>query len=442
MTGSDPGQSRLVGSEPDRPAVRENHKGFPALAVGRPVSDLRGMSLAGPGHRFTTPVLLLRDDLLTENIQALQRFCGRAGLSLAPHVKTTMSPQLVDRQLAAGAWAVTVATPAQLRTVHRWGVRRVVLANQLVDPDGIDWLGAHLDQDPGFTGYCYVDSEDGVRELARVLAGRGQRRRLPVLVELGMPGGRSGARSVAEAVRLASLVAGTGTLRLAGVAGFEGLIDARADPDRLGEVDSFLRQLRTLADRLQPESTEEFLVTVGGSAYPELVRDAFPPAWREGRPIRVVLRSGCYLTHDSGAYEQFRSLVANQRPDPVSLRPALELWARVLSRPEPGLALVDLGRRDAGTDAGLPAPRWWQRRPESGADAAGPVLGAPPSALVALNDQHGYLRAVPPEPDLPVRVGDLVGFGITHPCTTLDKWRLIPVVDGDRRLTGAVQTFF
>ena len=56
-----------------------------------------------------------------------------------------------------------------------------------------------------------------------------------------------------------------------------------------------------------------------------------------------------------------------------------------------------------------------------------------------MNDQHTYLR-VPAEAD--VRVGDLIGSGISHPCTTFDKWRALFTVDDSYRVTGAILTFF
>lgn len=409
--------------------VQPHHKGFPASAVGRRVSELRGLPLTEGG--FGTPVLLLREDALEQNLRAMRRFCEQAALSLSPHVKTTMSPEVVARQLDQGAWAVTVATPTQARTLRHLGAQRVLLANQLVDPAAIGWLGAELDRDSDFTAYCYVDSADGVDLLERSLAARGQGRRLPVLVELGVPGGRTGTRTVGEVVRLARLVTQTRHLRLTGVGGFEGIIDVGMQPGRLGEVEGYLLRLRQAADETAGHVSGELVVTAGGSAYVELVRDVFDTDWRAGRPIRVVLRSGCYVTHDSAGYQEYRSLMAH-RPDPLALAPALELWARVLSRPEPGLALADFGKRDVGTDAGYPVARYVIRRGGSAVEAA------PPLEVVALNDQHAYLKATP----MRLQVGDLVGLGVSHPCTTIDKWRLIPIVDAGRRLAGAAQTLF
>ena len=111
----------------------------------------------------------------------------------------------------------------------------------------------------------------------------------------------------------------------------------------------------------------------------------------------------------------------------------MEVWGAVLSLPEPGLALLGFGKRDVSYDLGLPLPRLVK----SGTEAVRRVRGE--ASIFALNDQHAYMRLAAEE-DL--RVGDLVGCGISHPCTAFDKWRLIPVVDDEYRVLDAVLTYF
>ena len=118
---------------------------------------------------FTYPLLTLRETALAGNLEAMAAYCARAGVALAPHGKTAMSPELGARQLAHGAWGITVATIGQLRTYRAFGFPRLLLANELVDEAGIAWLATELAADPGFEAYCYVDSRDGVAILDRVL---------------------------------------------------------------------------------------------------------------------------------------------------------------------------------------------------------------------------------------------------------------------------------
>lgn len=420
--------------------IGPNHKGFPPRAIGQTVARLRG-KLGLDNGDFVTPVLLLYESALDENLRAMQRFCDRSGLSLAPHVKTTMSPEVIARQLQYGAWAVTVATGTQAVAVRSMGVERILLANELVDPLAIEWLGSEMDRDTGFAAYCYVDSVAGVRIADEVLSARDQRRQVPVLIEYGVRSGRAGVRSIEEAARLAEVVQDSSYLKLAGVAGFEGIVGTGLGRDRLDQVTFYLERLREVADYVYERlgrHAEEFLVTAGGSCFFELVRHVLDSKWRAGRPIRVILRSGCYVTHDSAASEDYRKLVAT-RFEPLPLTSALELWARVISRPEPRLAIVDFGRRDVGIDAGLPVLQHVLRR---GAKEVGP---APRGTVVALNDQHAFLRvgsSIAEPSVVGPDVGDLVGLGISHPCTTFDKWRLIPIVDDHRTLSGIARTWF
>ena len=396
------------------------------LAAARPALHAAG---------FTYPLLTLRETALAGNLEAMAAYCARAGVALAPHGKTAMSPELGARQLAHGAWGITVATIGQLRTYRAFGFPRLLLANELVDEAGIAWLAAELAADPGFEAYCYVDSRDGVAILDRVLTASPAGRRLPVLVEIGHAQGRTGCRTDEQALDVAKAAAATGTLQVAGVAGYEGSIGASDEAQRLGLITAFCRRLRALADRLE-DVGEEPIVTAGGSAFFDVVTAELTAG---GHGPKVILRSGAYLTHDHGFYGTL-SPASRGSADAPALRPALELWAQVLSCPEPGLALLGAGRRDVGFDQGLPVPLRVIRRPAG--RAGGPDLTSADltgSQVTELNDQHAYLRLGEGAVLAP---GDLVGLGISHPCTTFDKWRVIPVVDDEDRVTDIVHAFF
>ena len=407
-------------------------KGFGLLASGMDGPAPAGLARTRPAVHaagFSYPVLTLRESALAGNLAAMAAYCAGAGVELAPHGKTAMSPELAARQLASGAWGITVATIGQLRAYRAFGFPRLLMANELVDETGIAWLAAELAADPGFAAYCYVDSADGVAVLDRVLSARPAGRRLPVLVEIGL--GRTGCRTDDEALAVAKAAAATGTLTVAGVAGYEGTIGgtgARA----LDRVASFCRRLANLAATLLASTGAgggEFIVTAGGSVYFDVVTRELTANGTAG--MTVVLRSGGYLFHDHGLYQAATPAARGVAGAPV-FRPALELWAQVLSRPEPGLALLGAGRRDAGFDAGLPVPLRARRRDGAAADLTG-------AEVTRLNDQHAYLRL---DPSTALAPGDLVCLGISHPCTTLDKWRVIPVLDEQARVIDAVHTFF
>jgi D-serine deaminase-like pyridoxal phosphate-dependent protein len=432
----------------DRP-IAATDKGFGRMAGagGPPVTAAR-LAAERPalfGGGFDMPVMVLREAALRQNIESMAAYCAAAGVLHAPHAKTTMAPQLIARQLAAGAWAVTAATIAHAQVYRAFGVPRVLIANQLTERGAAEWLARELAADPGFDCYVYADSLAGVAMLDEAARSIGAGRPLKVLVELGYPGGRAGCRSVEDALAVAGAVESAAGLELAGAAGYEGGIQ-RDDPQAtLAAVAAFCADLAALGwllPRPAPGAAAHIL-SAGGSSYFDVVCRELSAARPGQQPARVVLRSGAYISHDHGRYAATGpgSREAADGPGSASIpvfAPALELWASVLSVPEPGLAIVNAGRRDVSNDQGMPVPLR-VRAPGAGEHGAGGYRQATGMRVVRLDDQHGYVRM--PEPGL-LSPGDLVSLGITHPCTSFDKWRVIPVVDEDDRVVDAVHTFF
>jgi len=407
-------------------------KGFPAQAAGMSVSafvaDRPSLFAAG----FNWPIATLRASAIDHNIDVLATWCKDRGISHAPHGKTSMAPAIFARQIAAGAWAITAATPWQVRVFRACGVKRIVLANELVDAAFVRWLAAERATDPEFEFVCYVDSIAGVAILRDALDAvpNGAGHPLDVLLEVGTPGGRTGCRTPDDVRAVARAVAACPTLSLVGVAGFEGPFGHNRDAASLEGVARFVRLLAdTLREldgaELLDSRASSYMLSCGGSGHLDVVTAVLSEPLGCSRPVRAVLRSGAYATHDDGLYAETSSMAAQ-------LRPAIEVWCQVLSRPEPGLALLGAGRRDVSFDSGLPTPLW--RRPGSG----GPLL--PLRATISqLNDQHAFVDIDESES---LDVGDLVALGISHPCTTHDKWQLLPLLDDERRVIDCVRSYF
>lgn len=409
-------------------------KGFPALPDGTTVSsfvaDRPSLFTAG----FSWPIATLRASAIDHNIATLSAWCERHGALLAPHGKTSMAPAIFSRQLVAGAWAITAATPWQVRLYRARGIKRILLANELVDVDFMHWLAAERTADPEFEFLCYVDSVAGVELLGgaldTALNTALDTAPLGVLVEVGPLGGRTGCRSIDDVRAVARAVQRHSALALIGVAAFEGPFGHGRDPETLDAVSAFVRSLaQTLRDLdagglLDPRAPY-FVLTCGGSAQLDVVTSALTEPMQCSRPVHPVLRSGAYATHDDGLYAETSSLGPQ-------LRAAIEVWCQVLSCPEPGLAVLGAGRRDLSFDAGLPVARW--RRPVTGGDVV-PFH----SELSKLNDQHAFVHL---DPGSHLDVGDLVGLGISHPCTTHDKWQLLPLLDDERRVIDCVRSYF
>jgi D-serine deaminase-like pyridoxal phosphate-dependent protein len=197
------------------------YKGIPASWWGRTPAEVCAAASDPFDDGAVGPLCMLRDSVLTHNLKTMADWCREHGVELAPHGKTHMAPQLLTRQLEAGACAVTVATVSQVRTYQAFGVRDVVLANEVVDDAGVAWLGRELDAHPDFGLVCWVDSVRGVGLMAAALAAAGVRRQVDVCVEVGMAGGRTGCRGADAVDEVARAAANSERLRLVGVAGYE-----------------------------------------------------------------------------------------------------------------------------------------------------------------------------------------------------------------------------
>ncbi|HZK74287.1 MAG TPA: amino acid deaminase [Clostridia bacterium] len=412
------------------------YKSFPA-GPPTPIRAVRARGWNVLGGEFMLPVMVLKESALRHNSKLMASYCRRHDVLLAPHGKTPMSPQLLKMQLDDGAWAVTAATMSQVRIWRAFGVERVILANELVEPASVRWVAGEMLADPGFDFYCLVDSVAGVRLLESALGGTGLEKRLRVLLEVGPQGGRAGCRTGKQAQEVARAVAASGHLALAGVEAFEGVIHGETLAGTLEAVDRFLDGMRAIAGELDAAGlfaqVAEVIVTAGGSAFPDRAVACLGGSWQLSRPVRLVLRSGCYLTHDAVHYSHL-SPFGGRIPETGPLEEALEVWGAVLSLPEPGLALVGFGKRDVSYDHELPVPRLVKT---AGPQPPRPMRGE--ASIVALNDQHAFMKV---DAKATLKVGDLVGCGISHPCTAFDKWRLIPVVDDAYRVLDAILTYF
>lgn len=405
--------------------------------LGAEAATFSPATVAAAGWRLldgevSLPVAVLRDSALRHNLEWMGRFMDAYGVELAPHGKTTMSPELFALQLEAGAWGITLATAPQVRDAYRHGVRRVLMANQLVDRANLAIVSALL-TDPDFEFCCLVDSAANAQALGAFFAGRGQR--LRVLLEIGVAGGRTGVRDEAQAREVVEAIARwPQSLALVGVETYEGVLKDEAG------IRALLRHTVATLQSLRAGGAfaeDRALLSGAGSAWYDVVAEEFAEAARDPG-VRVLLRPGCYLTHDVGAYREADARIHAANPVARSmaqgLRPALQLWACVQSRPEAGRAIVGLGKRDAAFDAGLPLPVL-QFREGDAAPRAVPAHWK----LGAMMDQHAFLQ-LEAEDDL--RVGDLLCFDISHPCLTFDKWRHLLRVDDDWRVAGVVHTCF
>lgn len=384
------------------------------------------------GDDLSLPAAVINLDKLQHNIHWMQRFADARGAKLAPHGKTTMAPKLFSMQIDAGAWGITLATAQQTQVAYAHGVHRVLMANQLVGRQNMEKIASFV-RDPDFDYYCLIDSAENVRQLGEFFQMKQQR--LQVLVELGMKDGRAGVRRPEQLhAVLEEIHRWKEHIALCGIEVYEGISNDET------QVRAFLKQAVSVTEQVAKGkhfSRERPILSGAGSAWYDIVAQVFSNE-KLVPEAEIVLRPGCYVTHDAGSYK-----AAQQRIDErdivakgmqPSLQPALQIWAYVHSVPEQTKAIIGLGKRDAAFDSGLPTPALYLP-----CGSRSPVHAPSHWKLTRMMDQHAYMEIAA---DDPLHVGDRIVFDISHPCLTFDKWRYLAIVDSEFRVVDMIETFF
>lgn len=416
--------------------LNSGFKGFPLAAEPCQVDDVGRYGWNLFKDDLPYPMAVIKEAELEHNLQWMQAFAAERDILIAPHGKTTMSPQLFRRQLDLGAWGLTFATVFQVNAGLEAGAKRVIIANQVVSDADLDALAFMLQRDPELRIWFLVDSIAQVEQIESWTQRRSAAQQFDCLLEVGIDGQRTGIRTFEQAMKLAERIKTSASLVLGGLECYEGgLAHCQSEHDAK-EVAALMARVEEIAracDERHFFEDKQIIVSAGGSAVFDLVVPGLKLAL--SKPVAGILRSGCYVTHDHDFYSKMLRNVESREGLKASLLPALEVWAMVQSVPEPGLAILSCGKRDISYDLSLPVVACYA--PKGSLQA----LAAPAGwTISALNDQHAYLR-FPQEAVLP-KVGDRVILGISHPCTTFDKWTWLPVISKTGTVIAAVSTRF
>jgi D-serine dehydratase len=398
--------------------IEDKFKGFPIDSYGKTLEQFLATNPNLFTANFQFPIMVLKESAVKNNIAQMMSFCNSVDAQLAPHVKTTMSPQLAQMQVAAGATALTVANFWQGRIFLKHGFKNLIIANEVLDPTAIAEI-AKINKQKQAEIIFYVDSILALEIIQKHTPSEGEQN---LFIEIGTENGRGGVRELSLVEQLAQRIKADKRLNLIGVTGFEGAVPDAAR-GRRGEkkISKFCQKIVAAAELAYPyKSDQQFVISAGGSAYFDIVARELN---KFEKPRRLLLRSGGYITHDHKYYEEIYPFASSDR----SFQPAIEVWAQVISKPEKGFGVLNLGKRDIGNDLHNPIPiKSYDGQVKSFS-----------AVIEKLNDQHGYLRG-----KQEFSLAQLIGLGISHPCTTFDKWGLIPLVNDDYDLIDCLQTFF
>lgn len=384
------------------------------------------------------PAVVVKFDALENNIAWMQHYANTVNVSLSPHGKTTMTPAIFKRQIAQGAWGISVGTVYQVKVAIESGIKNIVIANQVVGKTNIRLL-AELVKLNQATIYCCVDSIQNATQLAEIFSH--EKQTLNILIELGVNGGRCGCRTESEALLLAEELNALPSLVIAGIEFYEGVIHSDDAEQDINEVQQFLQRVLMTSQKLDSlgafdKYRGEVLLTGAGSVWYDLVSKKMAE-FTFSKPFRFVIRPGCYITHDHGIYDEAQKMLKAR--DSVAcqldgdLMPAMEIVALIQSIPEKGRAIVNFGKRDVAFDTGLPQPLTQYRKGQLVSFERGRAK------TVGLMDQHAILSF---DENCHFQVGDILIFGTSHPCITFDKWKVIYLIDSTYNVLEEMPIYF
>ena len=388
-------------------------------------------------EEVSLPAAVMSSKTLEHNLNWMQAFISLyPNFQLAPHGKTTMCPQIFLQQIRKGAWGITLATPIQAQLAHSFGIKRILLANQLVGLTNMEIIANIQEVDQDFEFYCTVDSVKNVQALGEYFGLRGQK--LRILLEYGPHGGRTGVRNTNQEMSVLNEIRNWPSLKLVGVEFYEGILPS-IETVRLFVQNIVSRTLHLLKlDAFYLAQDEKVILTGSGSAWFDVVADELSVT--STMPIQVLLRPGCYVSHGVKMYQEIESRLLHNNPvDGNPLTPALTLWAYVQSLPEPNLAIVALGKRDALNDCGFPTVKMHFR---PGIHSKPVDISNSSWTMVKMMDQHSYLEPEKNDEAVDLAVGDILIFDICHPCTIFDKWKYILVANEEYQVEEIFSTYF
>ena len=412
-----------------------NHNVHPYFLKGVPGNRKKNAHYNLSKEEISLPCATIKMSAIANNIAWMQEFANQANVLLCPHIKTSLTPTIINQQVGAGAWGLTVATIQQAFIAKNCGAKYIILANQLVGKSNFE-LALKLIEDSQCQLFVCVDSVINAKELNSFFQSKKQT--LNILVEIGINGGRCGVRSENDIDTLFSFILDCSNLSLQGIEFYEGVIHGQNEID---EIRKFLKFISCLAERYlktQSFDTDQPIITGAGSAFYDLVIEmlsSLPVSYKK------IIRPGCYVSHDTGIYDRAQKNVRSRlEHSPLlcfdiegDLLSAIEIWAYVQSKPEKNKLIINIGKRDVAFDTDLP-------KLERAFRSSIPLNIELNNILsTSVMDQHMFLD-VPT--DCPLQVGDIVVFSTSHPCITFDKWRYIAVSDDDDNVLGWMKTEF
>ena len=341
-----------------------------------------------PLDAVDTPALLIDLDAFERNIARLAQAIAGTAVRARPHAKSHKCPVIGLHQMAAGAVGVCCQKVGEAEAMVYGGVSNVLVSNQIVGASKIARLAALAKQ--AWVGVC-ADHPANVKELND--AALAYAVRLPVLVEINVGMDRCGVEPGEPALALAKQIAASPGLRFAGVQAYHGSAQhVREFAKRQEAIEAGIEKTRQTVALLTRHGLSCELVTGAGTGtYP----------FEAASGVYNELQAGSYIFMD---VDYAKNLAPDGSPW-SGFEHSLFVWATVMSRPNPGRAVLDAGLKALSVDAGLP----W-------------VAGMPDVEYVRAADEHGKLSLHDPARTLELGTKLRLIPGHCDPTVNLYDW--------------------
>jgi len=277
-----------------------------------------------------TPAVLLDGAVLKRNIERMAKLCADRGVQIRPHIKSHNFPEIAKMQVAAGAKGITVATLREAELMIQSGIKNIFIAREIVDFAGLRRL-AELSRAAQLS--VAVDSEEGIKRLARVMTEA--QTRVGALIEIDTGGHRCGLASDEETCALAQSAKSSPGIEWRGIFTHEGQVYSASSREEMRQIAAdTVRKMSALAALLTQRQLSPPVVSIGSSPSLKLLSDR--QSVTEARPGNYVFNDAMHVANGSAGLEDC----------------ALKVMATVISKPEAGRAVLNVGTKLLGSDRG------------------------------------------------------------------------------------------
>ena len=393
------------------------------------------------------PILTINENKFKKNMFSMKKYADSNNVLLAPHCKTSMSPQLLNKIKINGCWGFAAANNQQVSVLLQMGIRKIILANLITNESNLVNLFALVKKYKNLSEiYICVDSIFGINLLKEISIKYQFKNNIKILIEVGLKNSRSGVRSITSLNLLADLINKLPrNFILSGILFYEGAAKKKNYLDSLRNVKKSINFAINCFDFLIKNKlikNNEYILSGAGSEFFDLVVYLFNK-YKQRDKVKFIIRPGSYIAYGNGYYTDVLNNIEKRKKIFIKKKsikatdlffPALELWSFVISQQDEGKAILNFGKRDVSFDLGYPIPLAIYRNKK----LIKKINNKKDINIYKLNDQHAFIKYN----KFNLKVGDLVKFGVSHPCITINNWNTLYLINNKNVIIEALKTFF